>query len=309
MVGRTRVAMRTRCFLIGYPVSHSLSPVMFAAAFRALGLDWTYQALAVPAGGPLRDLLADLADRGAVGVNVTMPLKREVLAHCRSLSPRAEAVGAANTLTLREEGWEADNTDWPGLALAISEAAGSALARGRSGVVFGAGGAAAAAGFCLAEMGFPVVIVSRDRSRGQELAARVGGEYVPWGDRAVPALAEQAAVVVNATPLGMERAPEPDPTPVDCPLPPGVMPAPDAVACELVYHPPETEFLKRARKAGARVVSGLSVLLWQAVPALERWTGRPAPVEAMREALFASVPRGHAEKEGAADRGAADCDT
>lgn len=289
---------RTRCFLIGYPVSHSLSPVMFGAAFRALGLDWTYQALPV-APGETGELLAQLAGRGAVGVNVTMPLKREVVAHCRYLTPRVEAVGAANTLTFREDGWEADNTDWPGLRLAITEAVGAgALPRGgRPGVVFGAGGAAAAAAFCLAEMGLPVAIVNRDAVRGRELAARAGGEYVPWGDGALPALVGQASVVVNATPLGMGKGPG------DCPLPPGAVPAPDAVACELVYHPPETEFLRRARKAGARVVSGLSVLLWQAVPTFQRWTGRPAPVEAMREALFASVEAGQPKKRGAEDCG------
>lgn len=271
---------RTRCLVIGYPVSHSLSPVMFGAAFRECGLDdWTYGSLAVPPGAA-GETLSRLAGEDVLGLNVTMPLKGEVLAHCCYVTERARAVGAANTLTFLGDGWEADNTDWPGLRLAVAEALdGSPPPRGpRPAVVFGAGGAAAACAFCLHEMGLPVVVVNRDPGRARELARRVGGVPLPWGDAAVRRAVEEASVLVNATPLGMGADRR-------CPLPEGVLPPPDAVVCELVYHPPETEFLRRAREAGARTVDGLSVLLWQAVPAFERWTGLPAPVGAMRAAL------------------------
>jgi len=269
------------CFLIGYPVSHSLSPAMFRAAFSALGLDWTYRAIPV-LPGQVGEALARLAEQGAVGVNITMPLKHEALAHATCITPRARAVGAANTLTrLGDTEWEADNTDWPGLGRALAEVAdpGELAAGSRPGVVFGAGGAAAAAAFCLAEMGLRVVVVNRDARRGICLADRVRGQYLPWGDGSLPGVLARAAVVVNATPLGMgDRRGE-------SPLPPGTVLSPGCVACDLVYHPVETEFVTRAREQGARVVTGLAVLLWQGVLAFQRWTGQLAPVEAMRHAL------------------------
>ncbi|MEW6400114.1 MAG: hypothetical protein AB1503_13320, partial [Bacillota bacterium] len=176
------------------------------------------------------------------------------------------------------------------------------------GVVFGAGGAAAAAAFCLREMGLAVVVVNRDRSRGGELARRVGGSYLPWGDGALPDALAGAAVVVNATPLGMgDRTPgraaegPGSAAPAgrgdlrgDSPLPAEVTVAPGCVACDLVYHPVETEFLRRARAQGALLVTGLAVLLWQGVLALERWTGRDAPVGVMRGALEGAVEGGRA---------------
>jgi shikimate dehydrogenase len=258
---------------------------MFRAAFRALGLDWSYRAVPVPPGRA-GETLAELAREGAVGVNVTMPLKQEVLAHAAFITPRAQLVGAANTLTLVDGSWEADNTDWPGLGRALAEVVDVTGLAGRVGLVFGAGGAAAAAAFCLKEVGLPVVLVNRNPTRGRELARRVGGRYLPWGERALPGVLAQAAVVINATPLGMGDLVGQSPLPDTATLSPG------CVACDLVYHPVHTEFLRRARALGALVVTGLEVLLWQGVFALERWTGRKAPVEAMRQALAQAVEGG-----------------
>lgn len=286
-MGVKAAVMRSRgkCFVIGYPISHSLSPVMFRAAFAALGLDWTYRAVPVPPGRA-GEALAELARAGAVGVNVTMPLKQEVLTHAAVIAPRAQLVGAANTLTLVDGGWEADNTDWPGLGRALAELVDVTGLAGRVGLVFGAGGAAAAAAFCLKEDGLRVVVVNRDPARGGDLAGRVGGRYLPWGEPALPEVLAQAAVVINATPLGMGDLKG------QSPLPAGAVLAPGCVVCDLVYHPVETEFLRRARALGARVITGLEVLLWQGVLALERWTGRKAPVEAMRRALAEAVEGG-----------------
>jgi shikimate dehydrogenase len=258
---------------------------MFGAAFRALGLDWSYRAVPVPPGRA-GEALAGLARAGAVGVNVTMPLKQEVLAHAGLVTARARLVGAANTLTLVGGGWEADNTDWPGLGRALAGVVDLPGRAGRVGLVFGAGGAAAAAAFCLKEAGLEVVLVNRNPSRGRELARRVGGRYLPWGEAALPGVLAQAAVVINATPLGMGDLEG------QSPLPEGVTLSPDCVACDLVYRPVETEFLRRARALGARVVTGLEVLLWQGVLALERWTGREAPVEVMRRALAGAAEGG-----------------
>lgn len=276
--------MAGECFVIGYPVAHSLSPVMFTAAFREVGLPWSYRAIAVPPGRT-PEVLARLAARGVVGVNVTMPLKQEVLSQARIITPRARLAGAGNTLTLVGDAWEADNTDWPGLRQAIAEVADvdELVGSGGPALVLGAGGAAAACAFCLAEMGLPVVIVNRDAGRGELLAARVGGQYLGRQDPSLQEVLAGAAVVVNATPLGMTGQDGASP------LPPGLRVPAGCVACDLVYRPVETEFLRQARANGARVVDGLAVLLWQGALAFQRWTGQPAPVETMRRALRGAV--------------------
>lgn len=275
----------SKCFLIGYPVAHSLSPAMFRAAFAACGLDWTYEAVPV-LPGRVGSALAELRERGALGINVTMPHKEEVLPYLDRLTSRAQAVRAANTLSWmsREEGWEGDNTDWPGLVAALSQA--GLPPRGEA-VLFGAGGAARAAAFALAEQGLTVTVVNRSLAPGEELASRLRrwrpGEhrFLRWEDPALPGVLEGAVAVVNATPLGMGELRE------RSPLPAGQRLRPGCLACDLVYHPPETLFLRQAERAGARSVPGLEVLLWQGALAFQRWTDLAAPVEKMRAALYA----------------------
>lgn len=274
-----------RCFLIGHPVGHSLSPVMFRAGFDACGLDWEYRAVDVPPGEVARGL-RELTEQGAVGINVTMPHKGQVLAHAASLTSRAARVGAANVLTRLGEQWEADNTDWLGVVRALQDVGFRVPAPvdGAVAVLFGAGGAARAVAFALAELGLRLVVVNRDTARGGSLCAEVpGARYLPWGHPDIGGVVARASIVINATPLGMGdlRALSP--------LSPGQSPGAGAVACDLVYHPVHTTFLRQAERAGAICITGLEVLLGQAIPAFETWTGRPAPVAAMRAALYGAA--------------------
>lgn len=273
---------------------------MYRAAFSALGVDWDYQPLQVRPGQVARTL-RDLGEAGGFGVNVTMPLKGEAFCAARRLTARARAVGVANVMRL--DTWEADNTDAPGVDRALAAAAGDLFpgggdpAAGGGGVVLGSGGAAKAAAFALAGRGLVVSVVSRDQARGEAVVARLGAasagaaagshggaahRVLPWGSEAARAAVAAAAVVINATPLGMGDLAGQAPVPPDWPAPAG------GLACDLVYRPPDTPFLDWARAGGAIAVSGLEVLLWQGALALGFW-GLDAPLDAMRAALIDAV--------------------
>ena len=249
--------------VLGWPVAHSRSPAMHEAAYAELGLDgWHYQLLPVPP-----ELFAEttraLPGAGFVGANVTIPHKEAALALADSATDAAREIGAANTLTFTDDGAiEADNTDAPGLLAALGEDV-----AGRTALVLGAGGSARAAIWALAQAGAEVAVFNRTRSRAEGLGARVLDAPGP------------AEILVNCTSVGLDDAAA---TPLEDPSPYGVV-------VDLVYRDGGTELLRRADAAGARTVDGLEVLVRQGALSFERWTGRPAPVEAMRRAARAST--------------------
>jgi shikimate dehydrogenase len=266
-----------RAAVLGSPVNHSLSPVLHSAAYAALGLDgWHYDAHECDETG-----LARFVDgRGPewAGLSLTMPLKRVALDVARDVSPLAAAVGAANTLVLTEGRRYADNTDVAGIVDAVR----GAPPAGRA-VVLGAGGTAQAALAALRQLAIgDVTVLVRSKARTGELRAaadRLGvapeitdGLLDPARARA--ALAD-ADVVVSTLPRGAADGLD------------GVRSG--AVVLDVVYAPWPTAFAAAAEAAGARVVSGLEMLLHQAVAQVELMTGRRPPVEAMREALDAAV--------------------
>jgi shikimate dehydrogenase len=262
-----RPAGRWRLGVFGWPVRHSRSPAMQGAALAALALPWTYGALPVP---PERidAALRALAAAGFAGANVTIPHKHAALAVADAATPAARAIGAANTLTVLEDGTlEADNTDAPGLIDAID-----APLTGRTALVLGAGGSARACAWALREAGCSRVAVwNRTPERAEELAADLDVEAVTS--------AFEADVLVNCTAVGLH---DPDPAQAFAALPvdPGGLGAHDTVV-DLVYRPSGTALLDAASAAGVRTVDGLAILVAQGARSLERWTGRPAPREIM----------------------------
>ena len=264
-----RVTEARRAAVLGSPVAHSLSPVLHAAAYAALGLDgWTYERIECDEDG-LTPLLAGLGAEWA-GLSLTMPLKRVALELADAASELAVAVGAANTLVFGPPGRYADNTDVPGMVDALREAG---VTRVDSAVVLGAGGTAQAALAALAELGerTPTVVV-RDPARAgalRETADRLGVDVtVRRWDRAE--LLRDADVVVSTVPRGAAD---------DLPVPPG------AVVFDVVYDPWPTPLAATALAAGCRIVSGLDLLLHQAGHQVRLMTGREAPLGAMRAAL------------------------
>lgn len=262
-----------RAAVLGSPIAHSLSPVLHRAAYAALGLDgWSYDALECGEA----DLPAFVDGLGPewAGLSLTMPLKRVALDVADDVSPLAAATGAANTLVLTPEGRYADNTDVGGIVAALQGATGRAL-------VLGAGGTAQAALAAFRELGITEVTVAvRSAARAGELvdaAHRLGVEpaIIPVLGDEVPAL-PPAEVVVSTLPAGAADGL-------------GEQVRPGAIVLDVVYAPWPTRLAATAAAHGARVVSGLEMLLHQAVAQVELMTGRPGPVDAMRDALDAAV--------------------
>jgi shikimate dehydrogenase len=271
--------------LVGDPVSHSLSPRMHAAAFRARGLPWAYVALRVRAED-LPEAVKGLRALGFVGANVTIPHKVAVLELLDDVHSSARRCGAANTLVFvdgrRAVGY---NTDVAGVRRTLQEE-GLDL-RGLRAAVLGAGGAARAACVALAEGGAErVTVVARRLPAARDLCGRMEEEFrqvrfdaCPFeGDRLRSAVRE-ADVVVNATPVGMHPREE------ESPLPGAEWLRPGQVVFDMVYNPARTRLLRLAELAGARPVGGLSMLVHQGAEAFELWTGCAAPVEAMKQAV------------------------
>jgi shikimate dehydrogenase len=254
--------------VLGYPVGHSRSPLMMSAAFRELGLDWRYVKLPVQP-----DLFAEtvraLPASGYVGANVTIPHKLAALDLADHLSPAAEAIGAANTLSFADGVITADNTDAGGLIAALEEPV-----AGRRALVLGAGGAGRAAVWALREAGAEVSIWNRTHERAAALAAALG---VAHAETPGP-----TDLLVNATSVGLLPDTAEEAALAALQL---TGSAPPGTVVDLVYGDAPTPLWHWATRAGARVVGGLEVLVRQGALSLELWTGRVAPVDAMRHAV------------------------
>jgi shikimate dehydrogenase len=258
--------------ILGWPVEHSLSPAMHNAAFARLGLNWAYLAFAV-APERLGEAVAGLAAAGCAGLNVTIPHKQAVLAHCSAVSPAVGAIGAANTLIPDGDGgFRAENTDAEGFLRALDEAAPLDL-DGAEVLLVGAGGAARAVGWALRSRGARIRVSNRTPDRAADL-----GIHVPFIPAALDAVAGQCALVVNATSLGLGA----DAPPPELPLA-GL--GRGQVVADLVYRPGGTPWLAAAAARGARPVDGLGMLLHQGAAAFAAWTGVEPPLDAMRAAL------------------------
>lgn len=264
--------------VIGWPVSHSLSPAIHNAAFATLGLPWVYLPLPVPPR-ELGSALAGLRALGFAGANVTMPHKTETAQRVGSLSEDARRLGAVNTIVVGAEGLEGHNTDAPGFDRFLRRDAAFDPA-GRTALLFGAGGAARACALALARGGLGSLTVAvREPERGRSVAEVLDGlgvtvDVVPLD----AAAAVEADLVVNATPVGAANETLPMPRL-----------APEVVVVDLLYQPATTPLLSSAREAGASAFGGLGLLLEQAALSFELWTGQAAPLEVMSAAAVADL--------------------
>ena len=275
--GRPPLSGHTRVVgVIGDPVLHSLSPTLHNAAFETLGLDWVYVAFPVPRGRGA-DAVAAVPALGLAGLNVTMPHKEEVAGACDELTDDAAALRSVNTVVALPDGRTlGDSTDGPGFLDALADEA--IVVDGRPVLVLGAGGAARAVVLALGRAGAAVTVAARRPDAAEAAAALApGAGAVPIGAVDPSAF----AVVVNATPLGMSGG---DPLPVGSES----LHSGQAVV-DLVYHPADTPLLTAARAQGATAVNGLGMLLHQAARSFTRWTGQPAPLDAMRAAVTTAL--------------------
>jgi len=272
--------------VIGWPVKHSRSPVIHRFWLNELGLDGDYVLQPVEPE-KIKAFLADFANSGFVGGNVTVPHKEVAFAAVARRDADAEATGALNTLWLEDGKLVGANSDVSGFLANLDQDLPGWDEKPGPAVVLGAGGAARAIVWGLLSRGYgPVHVVNRDPARPRALARQFGEDKVKparWTD--LPSLLHTARVLVNTTTLGMAGQP---------PLTVDLAPMPrDAVVNDIVYVPMETELIGAARARNLRVAGGLGMLLHQAAPGFEHWFGqKPEVTPALRAAVQKSIEAG-----------------
>jgi shikimate dehydrogenase len=279
-----------RFAIIGYPISHSLSPVMYNAAFPAMGIDAVYEAWSTPPED-LRKAVESLRGPDMMGMNVTVPHKEAVFDLVDLVDATAKAIGAVNCVSKEGNLLTGHNTDKYGFIHSL-RAAGCDPA-GKRALILGAGGSARAVAYGLAEAGVgSISIAGRTAERVEALAAHVEQvsprpiqiTRVGWQDEGCVAASMKSDLIVNCTPMGMLHTPEQD----ESPLPAEAISA-GVWVYDLVYNPSETPLLSLAKQAGALPVSGLDMLVHQAAESVRLWTGREAPIDIMRSAAEAAL--------------------
>lgn len=266
-----------RVGIIGFPLSHTLSPAMHNAAFEALGLvDWEYTAMSIPPDIP-RHAVEEPRRHGFIGLNVTIPFKEAVMSYVRP-DEKARAIGAVNTIDFRTN--TGTNTDVDGFIQDLH--AHDVPLLGQRVLVLGAGGAARAAVYGLWQQGAMLGVVNRTTQRAHEMLTHL---TLAGGVQGVEVLALQDApawqpdLIVNCTSVGLYPQVDASPWEDAVPFPQGV------AVYDMIYRPRVTRFMQQAQAAGGRTIDGLGMLVRQGALAFELWTGQPAPIDVM----FATV--------------------
>ena len=279
------VSGSTRLYgIMGYPIGHSLSPLMHTLAFRHHGLDAVYVPFSV-APDHLARAVTGAAALGVGGFNVTIPHKEAIMTCLDEVTDEARAIGAVNTVRVQDGRTTGHNTDGAGFLQPLQNL-GTPLNQ-LSACVLGAGGAARALAAALLNAGCPqLVIANRTHARSERLAADLQKRFVTAEVHAVPMsdapnAAQRSRLLVNATSIGMHEGDEP--------LLPSRCFSPEQIVYDIVYRPLNTPFLRDARAAGATTIGGLDMLLGQGAAAFTIWTGLAFPLETLRPALEARL--------------------
>lgn len=283
-----RVTGTTRAIaILGYPISHSLSPRLHNAAFAAAGLDYVYLAHNVRPED-LETVVRGLRAAGYAGITLTSPHKQAVIPLLDDLTEEARAIGAVNTVADRGGRWVGTNTDATGFRRLLE--LNDLYRPGMKAVMLGAGGAARAGLYVLGRVAGQVVVLNRTLERAQELLRSLSPhqgscrwEALPLEGEILAAHLEDADLLVNTTTVGMH--PDDD----GCPVPEGVRIPQRCGVVDMIYHPPRTRLLQLAERSGARAVSGHEMLLHQAVDAFRFWTGVEPDFAVMDRALRSAL--------------------
>ncbi len=278
-----------RLGLIGWPVAHSLSPHIHQAAFQATRTYGEYKLYPVDPAARETELLP-LLDRlrsGEIhGLNVTVPHKEYLAKMVDEVTPEAQAIGAVNTLYVKDGKLIGDNSDAPGFLNHLARLQMLPPHKKLSWVILGAGGSARAVAYALASQGHSVAIAARRSEQSQQLADDLNLASgvltrLAWMELDYERISSQVRPdgLVNTTPAGMHPLIEQSPWPEEIPLP---------EACrvyDLIYNPAETVLLHRARQTGHLAVNGLGMLIEQAAISFAIWTGHQPP----RKVLYPAV--------------------
>lgn len=276
--------MTLQAGIFGYPIGHSISPAMHRAAFARAGVDASYEAWETHPDA-LADAVAKLRGDDYLGANVTVPHKRAVMNHLHEIDPAAREIGAVNTIVNQGDGWlYGTNTDAGGFLESLRAESGFDP-NGADATLIGAGGAARAAAFALADSGVrTLTIANRTPERADALASEIAQRGISARGIGLnapdfPAACANSALIVNSSSVGMLGGPAEGASPV----PPGAI-GRGCVVYDMVYNPPRTPLLAQAEAAGAKTVGGLPMLVHQGAAAWSLWTGKEAPVDVMLQA-------------------------
>jgi shikimate dehydrogenase len=285
--------MTKRVVLIGHPVAHSLSGAMQQAAFDSVGIDARYE-LWDRAPIELADAINEVRGDDFLGANVTIPHKERVVPMIDKLTEEAQQTGAVNTLTREGRRLVGHNTDVPGFAAALDKLVGRQKMP-RAAVVLGAGGGARAVVYGLIRAGFQRIIVfNRHLHRAEGMvkffarsAAHMDLKAMPWHESIIESELAKTKVLINATSIGLTS----DVSPVPAEVITG-----DLLVLDLIYN--RTRLLRDAEAIGATAQDGELMLLHQGAASFALWTGQPAPLEIMSEALAEARAQGVRSAEG-----------
>jgi len=250
---------------MGQPIGHSLSPLIHNTAFSILGLDGRYSALDVDSSD-VGSVVASIDGKTVIGANVTIPHKQAVIPFLDELTPIAQEAGAVNTIFRRNGRLIGDNTDVVGFLSPLHALQDRHASRV---LILGSGGAARAVALaCRTHLGTHTVQIA---ARNQATARAIPHiEAIDWDKRRNAA--EEADLIVNATPIGMTPSTQTSPLPDDMQF------RSDQIVYDLIYNPDPTMLLRRAAKYGAMVIGGLPMLIGQAAAAFHIWTGHEMPI-------------------------------
>lgn len=266
--------------LIGNPVEHSVSPNMHNAAFRELGLDYVYLTFRVEEDR-LEGAVDGIRSLGFEGANVTIPHKSAVMEYLDDLDEIARKIGAVNTIKRENHSLKGFNTDGLGALRALNEEIGDI--RGKKVVLLGAGGAARAIAFTLAEKGAKITISNRTASKAknlkEEIEKKTGSDLsqIPQEEKFLREAIGNSEILINSTSVGMH--PNEGETILE-----SKSLHPDLTVMDIVYNPIRTKLLREAEEAGANTIDGLRMLVHQGVAGFEIWTGETPPIEVMKKA-------------------------
>jgi shikimate dehydrogenase len=271
-----------RLGLIGYPLGHSLSPKIHNTALQACGLDGDYSLFPIHPDDKqgLKSLLARVRKTEIRGLNVTIPHKQNVIPLLDELTPLAKAIGAVNTIYLREDKLFGDNTDVPGFLGDLKKFLNTEKPRleDSNALVLGAGGSARAVVYALANDGWNITIAARRIEQAQELALQFKSiQAIELDFQTLKP--SNLQLIVNTTPIGMTPNTDQSPWLENLRFPP------HAMIYDLVYNPRETKLVKDARSQGLPATSGLGMLIEQAALAFETWTGHSPERSVLLESL------------------------
>ena len=255
--------------VMGNPVNHSLSPVMFNQAFAETGSNGVYVAFQVTAIG---DGVSAMRSLGIKGASITIPHKVSILDFLDELDPMAKNIGAVNTVINHDGCLKGYNSDCLGAVRALEEIT---RLEGKRVAIIGAGGAARAIGSGIKSRRSELTIINRTVSNGEKLATALDANFIPISElRSLP-----FDILIHTASVGM--TPHIHQSPV-----PDALLTPDILVMDIVYAPLKTRLLKDAEKAGCRTINGLAMFIHQAAFQFELWTQSPAPIAVMKQALI-----------------------